>query len=135
MKTYKAAVAPWRLKPLCLAYLQRAKNAARLLGKRRGHANEIMCPYCGTEGRMVATVRIGAKGQQSGVNLTKDGYEVRNADGRETDLLVVHCTKCKAVMEPLAYTSPAVFAAQHLNMDPYALADLDIEALTLAQQA
>lgn len=128
MRTYKAELAPWRMAPLHPNYVEAAHRHAEMLmrpGPRR-HANETICPYCGKDGHLVATVRVGAKDQVDNIPLTREGYVVPDARGRDTEILIIHCTRehehpqtgeiCHAAIDPLAYLSPAVFYGEKENV-------------------
>lgn len=114
MKTYRAELAPFRLKPLHPDFVERARAHARLVvrgGGVRRPAWETTCPYCGAQDQMRGIVRLGAKEQVPDVEMTREGYYIEDARDREMDLLVIHCqnTECQAVIDPLAYIAPATF--------------------------
>ncbi|HEX7123664.1 MAG TPA: hypothetical protein VF178_14910 [Gemmatimonadaceae bacterium] len=96
-------------------------------GPRR-HANETTCPYCGHSGddHLVGTIRVGAKDQVTGIPMTAAGYTVPAAGNRDTEILVIYCTRSHihpitgeeswAAIDPLAYLSPAVFYGEKENV-------------------
>lgn len=118
MRTYSAELTRWRSAPLCEPYRKVAfDHAATFLrpGPRR-HAFEIMCPYCGHEG-LSGTVRLGSKGPPVDVELTRVGFEVACSDGGTPELMKAECINpsCRAVVDPIAYYSPAVFYGEKEN--------------------
>lgn len=130
MRTYRAELAPWRMAPLHENFVKAAEaHAERMMkpGPRR-HAYETTCPYCGYQGddHLVGTVRVGAKDQESNIPMTRNGYEVPDAGSRDTEILVIYCTRshrhpitgeeCWAAIDPLAYLSPAVFYGEKENV-------------------
>jgi hypothetical protein len=122
MRTYRAELAPWRMRPLHDAFKLKALAHAKLLqspyGSRR-QAHETTCPYCGQEGNLTGTIRLGAKEQIAGIPMTREGYDIPGAEGREKEILVIHCGNpaCEAAIDPLAYLSPATFYADKENVD------------------
>lgn len=121
MRTYRAELAPWRMEKLHENFIEAARDHARLLrqpGPKR-YAYETTCPYCGRKGKLVGTIRIGAKEQVEGIPMTSDGFEVPDARDRDTEILVVHCDyeDCDAAIDPMAYLSPAVFWANKEDVD------------------
>lgn len=114
MQTYSAALAPWRMIPLHSLYVERARHHASLIIRNGGAIRdykECMCPYCGRGDQLVGTIKIGAKEHVYDIAVTPTGFVVPKARGRTAELLVIYCQHpdCKAVIDPLAYYSPATF--------------------------
>lgn len=121
MLTYSAALAPWRMKPLHPKYIERAQEHATRMIRNGGAVRgvyECMCPYCGSDSGLHATVRVGAKQQVYEVPVTSTGYHVPAARDRTVDLLVLYCNniECGGVIEPMSYLSPVAFHYTKTNI-------------------
>lgn len=123
MRTYSAEFAPWRMVPLHENFVSRAMEHADVLRSSgpKSPAFETTCPYCGKAGDLEGVVRIGAKDQEEGVPMTREGYEesLPEVRDRDTEILIIHCghEDCGAAIEPLAYLSPAVFWADREDIN------------------
>lgn len=121
MQTYNAALTPWRLKPLHPAFVALARQHATIIQRNGGAVRSFRgtcCPYCGSVDDLRATVRVGSKKHISDLVVTPAGYDVPEARGAQVELLVLHCRRetCGAVIDPLAYLSPATFLADKENI-------------------
>jgi hypothetical protein len=76
------------------------------------------CPYCGHTDALTATVRVGSKRQLDNLPVTEAGYVVPTARGSHVELLLLKCghLECNAIIDPLAYHSPATFFADKENI-------------------
>lgn len=114
MQTYSAAFAPWRLRALHARYVARALEHLAVVERNGGGVPKFracLCPYCGRDDRLVATVRLGTKDHVNNVPVTAEGYQMPLARGRDPEPVVLYCqhADCGAVIEPLAYLSPMTF--------------------------
>jgi Zn ribbon nucleic-acid-binding protein len=121
MRTNRAKLAPYRMKPLHPLYVERALAHIKLLTNvypPRTSANETTCPYCGEQDRLRAVIKIGTKEHVDAVPLTRDGYTLPPEEaGRESEIEVIDCAACGAAIEPLAYRSPGWFYANRNNLN------------------
>lgn len=117
-KTIKAILTPYRLHPLHERYLARVEQLKEIPSKYRrdGGFYETTCPYCGEEGGLKGTVKVGNKKTYSGIELRRDGYTLEGVSpDRMKELVLITCEKCDAAVDPIAYLSPIQFAGMRAS--------------------
>lgn len=120
-QTHRAKLAPYRNTPLKQEYLERVDRLRDLPvnERRKIPMYETMCPYCGFEGALRGTVKVGAKKVVSNVILAREGFTIPNVGKRTTELVMIDCAKklggCGRAVDPKAYSSPIWFVGDRTS--------------------
>lgn len=118
-QTYRARLSRYRLEPLHETYKQVVEDFREVPARERLRNPRYVtfCPYCGEDGHLEATIRVGAKKRIEGVILTPTGYEVPERRERSCEILIIDCKKCDAAVDPSAYLAPIAFVEDRRIVD------------------